>query len=403
MEPDLERQLLAFGETLRHETGEPIAPPAADVVPLTDRPRRWVAVAGAAACVAAAVTFIVWIGRDGNGPAVTPVDVPATAPQTAPPDTTLPSDTTTPTSDSTPPSESTTPQTANPDDGASARISGRSIQFPDCPLLSFGELPQGWSEAIEPSSSEPGAGTLAGPNAGHLAISTHQPGTSSGTSAEVAGYPALANAGTRTVFVNRRTCGDITLSFTGADAGAIDAVLGAISLDDRALTDTAHPMSMTAAMNVFGRGLFEHVDVDPFVEVVSSTFGPPDSDTGWIAAPASFGQCSDAEQYRSIFWGDLRVVFERTGRREELTAWSVGDQSVGIVAPPDAHVPTSSLGLVTTEGLAVGADVSVLDQFPNIGGPYENGQYFIPQGAVVAVASHDGLITGFGTGRTDCD
>lgn len=85
---DLEQQLRAFGATLAHGTGEPIAPEGASVTPITagGSRRRW-ALIGAAACVVALVGGLIAFGRSDppeQGAAVVPTsdDVAASQPLT---------------------------------------------------------------------------------------------------------------------------------------------------------------------------------------------------------------------------------------------------------------------------------------------------------------------------------
>jgi hypothetical protein len=377
MTSELDRQLRAFGATLQHHVGEPLSPSPR---------RRWRVALTAAAAVAVIVGGTIWlVGGDSRTSVVTTADTTIENMTTAPATT-------------------TTVVTTVPDD---ERIDGRTVRFPGCPALAVGALPPGWGEGFGPID-EPGVGAvrLAGPNETAVAVSTtlDQP---RGQLSEVDGYWALASPGTVAISATRAECPWIVLDVTDLEPDDTAAFLAAIELDDRALTDVATPPSITGPAGtptLFGRGLFETVRADPYIETVSAAFGQPASDTGWLPTPGDFRDgCTDAAEYRSVFWGDLRVVFERDGANEALTAWSIGDQRVQIVAPIDPYVPTSSLGLTTAEGVAVGADVGVLEQFPMVGSPAPGEDtYFIQQAAVVPVATTDGRITGFGTGRTDC-
>ena len=173
----------------------------------------------------------------------------------------------------------------------------------------------------------------------------------------------------------------------------------ACSVDDSELTDVNERLSFTDG-SVFGRGLLERVDADPFVAAVSEVFGATDSDTGWIAVPTDYA-CLEKGEYRSVFWGDLRVVFERSGNDERITAWSVGDQSLRLLAPNDPFRPVESLGLGSEEGLQVGAPVSVLDQFELV---FEEDDGYFTVGGVIghSVRADRGSITAFAVGRLDC-
>lgn len=251
-----------------------------------------------------------------------------------------------------------------------------------CPVLRFESLPHG----------------------GHLAVTV---GASAdlfrGEVGTVDGYGMLESADergeVRVVVVSRPDCQAIELVFVGVSDTDIDEALGVIEIDDSELTDVNEWLSFTDG-SIFGRGLFERVDADPFVAAVSDVFGAADSDTGWIAVPTDF-PCLENGEYRSVFWGDLRVVFERSSNDERITAWSVGDQSLPLLAPNDPFRPVESLGLGSEEGLQVGDPVSVLDQFELV---FEEDDGYFTVGGVIGRSVHAdrGSITAFAVGRLDC-
>lgn len=394
---DLDEQLRAFGATLQHVVAEPITPPTAEVLSLDahrdDRRRRWVAVAGAAACVAVAAVGLVWLA--GSGPA--DIGVSSTPSIGSSPVTTLPSTTASPASTTDPVATGDTIEAPAP---VAPAIDGRSVQFPDCPrlvLLIAPPLP-GTPEWASSFVADRDAAVLAAPS-GDLRVSVTDLGN--GQFRDVDGYPATTPTGSRVVRIHtgRLGCPSIEIDYGELDAADEATLFASLDLDDRDLTDAAAQIDGTS---LFDRHLFERVTADPFVEIVSAAYGPPDADTGWLPVPADFAAiCGQNDEYRSIFWQDLRVVFERRGTVEELTAWSIGDQRTGMLAPTDTHQPSGALGLTAADGVQVGADVSVLDQFPMVG-DNGDGTYTIAATVARSVSTVDSIITGIGQGRNDC-
>lgn len=398
---DLDEQLRAFGATLQRVVGEPITSPGADIVPLPHRPdRRWIALAGAAACIALAVAGVVWIAAPDDsgapvvGPATTLLPEISTEPSGIVPDRTVPANTDP--DDAVP--ASTIPLT--PPGVATPLIDGRTVRFPDCPRVVLDTVPDDWALRFEATEGSPIA-TLAAPS-GAVRVSVGDLGP--GQVSVIDGYQATTVVGSRVtrILTARPECG--SLEIDASDLAATDeaSLLASIDLDDRELTEVDAQIGGPDGTDLFDRGLFERVDVDPYVDVVSVTYGPPDSDTGWLPMPADFAAiCGQHDEYRSIFWDDLRVVFERTGAAEVFTAWAVGDQGTGMLAPDDPHEPSGALGLTAADGVQIGADVSVLDQFPMVG-DNGDGTYDIAGAQVRSVSTVDGVITGVSQGRNDC-
>ena len=260
-----------------------------------------------------------------------------------------------------------------------------------CPVLRFESLPHGGHLAVTMGAS---LDYFAAD--GDLVIFQGE------TGALVDGYQTLESADergeVRMIEVSRPDCQAIELVFVGVSDTDIDETLAVVEIDDSELTDVNEWLSFTDG-SIFGRGLLERVDADPFVAAVSDVFGAPDSDTGWIAVPTDF-PCLENGEYRSVFWGDLRVVFERSSNDERITAWSVGDQSLPLLAPNDPFRPVESLGL-GSQGLQLGDPVSVLDQFELVF--EEDGGYFTVGGVIGrSVRADRGSITAFAVGRLDC-
>jgi hypothetical protein len=277
-----------------------------------------------------------------------------------------------------------------------------------CPALELRDLPDGWAKRfIEDTAApvtesrfqigSPASGTIhirldADDDLGNigkepLTVDGYQAGQTEDNGAQVV-----------EIWIGRTDeCELITMTFESMQPDQIATALGAVHFDDKALTDVSVGLTTTT---LFGRGFFERVDAEPFASTLDATFGPAVSDTGWQPLPAAYF-CRDNSEYRSVFWGDLRVVFERTGAAERLTAWSIGDQSASLIAPIDDYVPTSSLGLISAEGIGPGTNVSVLDQFTNVG-TNDDGTYFLASAVGIQVTSTNDVITGLSASRTDC-
>jgi hypothetical protein len=94
---------------------------------------------------------------------------------------------------------------------------------------------------------------------------------------------------------------------------------------------------------------------DDVVETVAGALGQPTWDTGWQPMPAEF-DCTGNDSYRTVWWSDVRMTFERTPIGAILSAWSVGDPAASPLAPvgPLPTTTDSPSGLSTQDGIGVG-------------------------------------------------
>lgn len=379
--------------------------------------RRWLTVA-AAGCVGVAGLVMLWaltgesslVTSDTTSPTVLDTRPP---PDTAsPPSSVVEPDTAT-TEPTSPPNTSTTTMLSPAISAASTLPPTTSVGSANslvvrrdgCPTLHFDSLPEGWGDEVEPVETEGLESTqarLVAPG-GHVTITIGDLGDIGiAQTGIIDGYRVLETSDEdgeiRRILVYRPECEGIELEFVGVPESDIDDAIAAVRIDDRELTDADAPPTFIDQVSIFGRGFYERVDADPFVAAVSGRYGPTDSDTGWMPIPADF-PCDDFDEYRSVFWGDLRVVFERSGREERITAWSIGDQSQDLFAPFDSFQPVDSLGLRSIEGLEVGAHVSVLDQFELV---FEHDDDRFQIGGHIRVSARNESLTGIVVNRPDC-
>ena len=111
------------------------------------------------------------------------------------------------------------------------------------------------------------------------------------------------------------------------------------------------------------------VDAEGAIDYVESLLGPPDSDSGYVAATSEFGLCP-GEQVRGVRWGDLLLLFgdesEVASGRLHFYGWKYGPVSGALPEPiGPATEGGVTLGSTVNEVLAAhpGADVYTDDVY----------------------------------------
>jgi hypothetical protein len=124
-------------------------------------------------------------------------------------------------------------------------------------------------------------------------------------------------------------------------------------------------------LNPTGLGVAVFGD-DPGIAIdrISSFFGPPDEDTGWVDPFSSFGTCP-GDQARLVLWSNLAVIFISSSGG--VPAWQVqpGETMWGA----SLYTPSNETGLAlaTPEGLQVGATVDQLSAaYPQLSIEYDD-------------------------------
>ena len=139
------------------------------------------------------------------------------------------------------------------------------------------------------------------------------------------------------------------------------------------------------------------------IDDLTQRLGAPTEDTDWRAMPPTLA-CTGNLDYRSVHWGDLRIVIERRtdGAESVLTGWSLGRASIPL-APTrsddsDLEPPTAA---TTIEGVGIGDPVS--DIGAATVSQLDETTWQIPAGGGVLIET-DGQqrIVGIATGRGDC-
>lgn len=297
--------------------------------------------------------------------------------------------------------------------GASWRASlpetGSRGSWTDCPSVHLVDIPAGWDD--QPTPTDDGFELDNPLGAVQVILDADHPGPTSGAARHVDGYPAHASVEddeiTVHVLVNRDGCGHVDIAFVGWEETQIDLVLAGIEFGDGRFTDVDAGVRVLdgdgiVSPQIFGRSFGQRVDLDPFVAAVSARYGAPDVDTGWLAMPDEW-TCTGAGQYRNVVWGDLLVVFERTDQDERMTGWWVGtDRRVLAPVLVGDDPAASSLGIDTDIGLRLGGPAAVVEGMPGSGLQADGRITLIGGGSHLAIATRDGTVTGFGTGRLDC-
>jgi hypothetical protein len=398
-EDDLELQLRSFGDTLRQQVGEPIAPsspsgrPDVDGRPARTDRRRWAALAAAAAVVALVVGLLALV-QDGDE-----ADAPvATQPTT--PSTTITSSTTVQPAtpelslidhvvlvDGEAVGEPWTTGVASTSDELTElwgdlglQGAAPAVDFTNDVVLYFNPAESGSCRfgpldgvAHDPATGrvfpvlpyeDPAADVIDGErictsDANPHAILVQVVRTDLPTTDFVVwvnGFDPPANVLNR---VTRVAAGELLTSPTDATTTTdvteprSSAALGALdfNLDSDPLRNPS----------LFGYSALTEVDDAALVDDVSEALGDPDDDTGWIPMPEEFA-CTGAVVYRSLLWADVRFVLARSDGPgiTYVAAWSVGDTALAY-SPALAVEITEPSGITTADGIGLGSSADQLE------------------------------------------
>ncbi|CAN0284725.1 unnamed protein product, partial [Phaeothamnion confervicola] len=74
---------------------------------------------------------------------------------------------------------------------------------------------------------------------------------------------------------------------------------------------------------LFGLAPLSAASPDVAIALLRPSLGEVTWDTDWQPMPAEFA-CTGNDSYRTIWWADVRMTFERGTVGTLLTAWSVG-------------------------------------------------------------------------------
>ena len=114
-------------------------------------------------------------------------------------------------------------------------------------------------------------------------------------------------------------------------------------------------------------------------------------------------RCTQRSEYRTIWWGDLRLTFERDPDHVDLTTWSVGDPAAAF-GPLGAIPPARDPSGVMSGGIGVGDTRA--DLLASLAGRdlvIEEAGTITLGGALGFTYLLDGdVVTGVGLGRLDC-
>lgn len=161
-----------------------------------------------------------------------------------------------------------------------------------------------------------------------------------------------------------------------------------------------------ADQSVFGIGIYEAVDVDAVATDVSARLGSPSSDSDWQSMEGQI-DCTGSTDFRVLWWGDFRMTFERYQNdeyvRDELSAWTVGDQTQSELVPIDDIPAMSPSDIVTGEGIGLESTRSDLEAvWANIFDSDGDGRLVVIDGGSLSITLDGDQVVGFGKGPFDC-
>jgi hypothetical protein len=174
-------------------------------------------------------------------------------------------------------------------------------------------------------------------------------------------------------------------------------------------TTTSLPAPGSPAINVDdlsirGWQMWDTRGPEAAISDLRDPLGEPTFDTGWLPMPDEW-RCTQMPEYRTVWWGDVRLTFERSSDRLQLSGWSVGIPSASY-APQGAVPPLSpASGAEMADGVGIGASrSSVLAALGDRDLVFEQPDGISVGGALVLVIplDTDDRVAGFGVGRTDC-
>jgi hypothetical protein len=116
---------------------------------------------------------------------------------------------------------------------------------------------------------------------------------------------------------------------------------------------TAGPILHSSGLGIAAFG----DDVETAISSISSFFGPPGEDSGWVPSFGPIGTCP-GEKSRLVQWSDLAVIFIESGTAEP--SWGVlpGQRMWG--AAVGSYDGAGILPIFTIEGIGIGSSVADL-------------------------------------------
>ena len=146
--------------------------------------------------------------------------------------------------------------------------------------------------------------------------------------------------------------------------------------------------------------VLQEIDVKATIEAVSDALGAPTSMTEWAPMPEPLA-ATGVQDFREVWWNDLRVVFERTDDVARLSSWSLGASQPTGCFPPATTEPKGESMVITADGIGIGSESNVVAE-----------RYFLVNesldGAIIAnvnpisLSFTDGQLSGLSQSRSDC-
>jgi hypothetical protein len=109
-----------------------------------------------------------------------------------------------------------------------------------------------------------------------------------------------------------------------------------------------------AAPAACGSGSEGRAAIEPAIDAMSDAPGAPTSMTEWAPMPEPLAAIG-VQDFREVWWSDLRVVFERTDDVARLSSRSLGASEPTGCFPEATTEPQGDSMVVTADGIGIGS------------------------------------------------
>ena len=107
------------------------------------------------------------------------------------------------------------------------------------------------------------------------------------------------------------------------------------------------------------------------------------------------------QDFREVWWSDLRVVIERTDDVARLSSWSLGASQTTGCSPPATTEPKGESMVVTADGIGIGSESDVVADHHFLVNESSEGATIVNVNPI-SLSFTDGQVSGLSQSRADC-